>query len=97
MIGNSKSASEETLEIGKDSGQDESIVNGRNNKPAPTAPTLRARFVGQGYKQVKIIIRFFKSLKTGRWQMLLLKKRRRKKNRSYSEMDNISSSWVLIT
>lgn len=54
LIGNSKPASsEETLEIGKDSGQDESIVNGRNNKPAPSAPTLRARFVGQGYKQVK--------------------------------------------
>nr|CAD1840913.1 unnamed protein product [Ananas comosus var. bracteatus] len=52
LIGNSKPASEETLEIGKDSGQGESIVNGRNNKPAPSAPTLRARFVGQGYKQV---------------------------------------------
>ncbi|EHA8591520.1 hypothetical protein COCNU_scaffold068299G000010 [Cocos nucifera] len=41
-----------TSAIDKDQGMAESVSNVSNNKSILLAPTLHARFIGQGYKQV---------------------------------------------
>ncbi|KAJ0967959.1 hypothetical protein J5N97_024876 [Dioscorea zingiberensis] len=50
--GDPKLASDEILEVVEHPGMVEIATDGSTNKPLSAGPTIRARFIGQGYKQV---------------------------------------------
>ncbi|KAL6629771.1 hypothetical protein ACP70R_029536 [Stipagrostis hirtigluma subsp. patula] len=52
LLGNSVIASDEILAVDTPSEAGEAVMIGTNDKSTPPNATLRARFVGQGYKQV---------------------------------------------
>ncbi|KAG6472322.1 uncharacterized protein LOC122030490 [Zingiber officinale] len=52
LIGTSNGASHNKISTGEDNSKAESITDNGNGKLPPAAPSLRARLIGQGYKQV---------------------------------------------
>ena len=50
--GDDKIVSNELVEVGKLRGTVELAMDSSANQPSSASPTLRARFIGQGYKQV---------------------------------------------
>jgi len=54
LLGNSAAASDEILAVDTPSEGGEAVITGSNDKSTRSSVTWRARFVGQGYKQVKL-------------------------------------------
>lgn len=52
LTGNSIATTDEIVAVDTPSDVAEAVMIGADNKSAQSGPTLRARFVGQGYKQV---------------------------------------------
>lgn len=52
LLGNSAAATDEILAVDTPSEGGEAVIISSNDKSAPSGVTWRARFVGQGYKQV---------------------------------------------
>jgi len=52
LLGNSAVASDEILAVDTPSEGGEAVIVSTNEKSTPSSVTWRARFVGQGYKQV---------------------------------------------
>lgn len=52
LLGNSAVASHEILAVDTPSDGGEAVIISSNDKDTPSGATMRARFIGQGYKQV---------------------------------------------
>lgn len=59
MIGTSNDASHNKISTGEDISKAELTTDNGNGKLPPVAPSLRARLIGQGYKQVRAHQNFF--------------------------------------